>query len=997
ALHHDESLHAVYSWYLFIGRGYQHDPLMHGPFQFHGIALLYFLFGVSDFTARLLVALAGTGAVAASRLLHPWLGRGGALAAAAMLTFSPLFLSFGRFARNDVLIALWTILLVWCLWSYQRQGRERHLIGASVFLALSYATKEVTYITVAIFGSYFCLLWLALVVRHRLAWRVAMTGHAEAARVWDVLLLLGTFSLPQLSAFGAPALRALGVQVSRPGSAEPGALVGTALMVGTIGASVAVGWLWRGAAWVRLAAPFYAIYLLLFTTFTTNPGGIVSGFWGSLDYWLQQQGVRRGGQPCYYYLLLQTLYEFLPIALASAGTLWRLGHPWRWLAPGAALAVIAGLLAAAAHGQVAGVAQVLGVGAHLLGPAAALVAVGGAGWILAARGAHPFTTFLGYWIALSLLAYGLAGEKMPWLSLHMALPILLLAAYQAGTLAVWLGRRGGWNRRALFYAAGGVAVVVLVPPLLLRFSSGPVLGSFVAGVALVGLAWLALRWTGQRLAGPAWPGWLAVGLLVPLGALTLRSATQLSYQHGDVAVEMAVYTQTAPDLLDVLRDIEALARRSGEGRDLGITIDASQGFSWPWAWYLRDYRRVDYPDLSNPSEAPRGSVLVLNASNEGVAAPFLSAYGEGRRFPHRWWFPEEYRMTAERLVSALLDPSTPDRLWEYFLRRSLPMSLGSSDAIAYYPPGRTPGRVSTVPAESAETRVAALQPVAVLGRAGKGPGEFDSPKGLAVDRDGNIYVADSRNHRVQKLDSTGRPLASTDGPGEGPGQFNEPWGIAVGLDGYVYVADTWNHRVQKLDSSLRPVTQWGGTFTDNQGRREGNEGRFYGPRDVVVNDRNEILVSDTGNKRLQRFDAGGRFLASYGGQGTGPGMFQEPVGLAIDARGRLSVADTWNRRIQRFSPDFEWLESTAVPSWRGQGILNKPYLTVDAAGNVFASDPEGGRVWRWLPTGELESLSVPREAGTPLRLPVGLAVEPSGTLLVAEAGTHQLRRLAVPP
>ncbi|MBI2911572.1 MAG: hypothetical protein HYY05_05465, partial [Chloroflexi bacterium] len=52
ALHHDESLHAVYSWYLFIGRGYQHDPLMHGPFQFHGLALLYFLFGVSDFTAR---------------------------------------------------------------------------------------------------------------------------------------------------------------------------------------------------------------------------------------------------------------------------------------------------------------------------------------------------------------------------------------------------------------------------------------------------------------------------------------------------------------------------------------------------------------------------------------------------------------------------------------------------------------------------------------------------------------------------------------------------------------------------------------------------------------------------------------------------------------------------------------------------------------------------------------------------------------------------------
>ncbi len=291
----------------------------------------------------------------------------------------------------------------------------------------------------------------------------------------------------------------------------------------------------------------------------------------------------------------------------------------------------------------------------------------------------------------------------------------------------------------------------------------------------------------------------------------------------------------------------------------------------------------------------------------------------------------------------------------------------------------------------------ALQPIAVLGKAGKGPGEFDSPKGVAVDRDGNIYVADSRNHRVQKLDPDGRPLASIGGPGEGPGQFNEPWGVAVGADGSVYVADTWNHRVQKLDSGLRFVTQWGSTLTDNQGRREGKEGRFYGPRDVAVNERNEVLVSDTGNKRIQRFDAAGRFLASYGGQGTAPGLFQEPVGLAIDQRGQLSVADTWNRRLQRFGRDFEWRESIAVPSWRGQGILNKPYLAADEAGNVYASDPEGARLWRWLPSGEIQSLSVPREAGTPLRLPVGLAVEPGGTLLVAEAGSHQLRRLAVPP
>ena len=59
AIHHDESLHALYAWRLYAGEGYMHDPMMHGPFQFHGMALMFFLFGDSDYTARLLPALFG--------------------------------------------------------------------------------------------------------------------------------------------------------------------------------------------------------------------------------------------------------------------------------------------------------------------------------------------------------------------------------------------------------------------------------------------------------------------------------------------------------------------------------------------------------------------------------------------------------------------------------------------------------------------------------------------------------------------------------------------------------------------------------------------------------------------------------------------------------------------------------------------------------------------------------------------------------------------------
>src|SRR5215210_410691 len=96
AIHHDESLHALYSWYLYVGRGYVHDPMMHGPWQFHFPALIYFLFGDSNMTARLGNVLFGTALIAAPYFLRRELGRSGALAAALLLTVSPAYLYFSR-------------------------------------------------------------------------------------------------------------------------------------------------------------------------------------------------------------------------------------------------------------------------------------------------------------------------------------------------------------------------------------------------------------------------------------------------------------------------------------------------------------------------------------------------------------------------------------------------------------------------------------------------------------------------------------------------------------------------------------------------------------------------------------------------------------------------------------------------------------------------------------------------------------------------------------
>ena len=123
ALHHDESLHALYSWYLYTGKGYTHDPMMHGPFQFHGNALIFLLFGASDYTARMLAACFGVWIVISPYFLRREMGRLGAIIASALFALSPTFLYFSRFTREDIYMAGWAMLIVIGLFGYSRRER----------------------------------------------------------------------------------------------------------------------------------------------------------------------------------------------------------------------------------------------------------------------------------------------------------------------------------------------------------------------------------------------------------------------------------------------------------------------------------------------------------------------------------------------------------------------------------------------------------------------------------------------------------------------------------------------------------------------------------------------------------------------------------------------------------------------------------------------------------------------------------------------------------
>ncbi len=158
ALHHDESLHTFFS--LDFLNSYQHNPLMHGPFQFFGLNLTYSIFGESDVSARAMPALFGTVLVGLPYFLRGYLGRWGSMASAVLIAFSPTLLYFSRFVRNDIYMAVWTLGLVICVWNFLDRGKARFLYLAVALLSLSFATKENSYIIGAILGSFLFLLWL---------------------------------------------------------------------------------------------------------------------------------------------------------------------------------------------------------------------------------------------------------------------------------------------------------------------------------------------------------------------------------------------------------------------------------------------------------------------------------------------------------------------------------------------------------------------------------------------------------------------------------------------------------------------------------------------------------------------------------------------------------------------------------------------------------------------------------------------------------------------
>jgi tripartite motif-containing protein 71 len=225
-----------------------------------------------------------------------------------------------------------------------------------------------------------------------------------------------------------------------------------------------------------------------------------------------------------------------------------------------------------------------------------------------------------------------------------------------------------------------------------------------------------------------------------------------------------------------------------------------------------------------------------------------------------------------------------------------------------------------------------------LGGHGSGPGQLEAPDKLAFDVLGNLYVTEigsksagvGQNSRIQKFSPTGMSLAQWGTFGSGPGQFNVPVGIAVDQQGDIYVADVGNHRIQKLSSGGQPLTQW---HTVGGGTGESTEIGY----DLALDASGNVYVSEPhpfsdGNDRIQKFSPAGELLATWGGSGMGPGQFSQPTGLAVDSKGNVFVVDAYNNRIQELSSTGQF-----VAEWPGPGFTFVSKIVLDDHGNMYVS------------------------------------------------------------
>ena len=331
----------------------------------------------------------------------------------------------------------------------------------------------------------------------------------------------------------------------------------------------------------------------------------------------------------------------------------------------------------------------------------------------------------------------------------------------------------------------------------------------------------------------------------------------------------------------------------------------------------------------------------------------------------------------------------------------------------------------------AQDSVTTLAGQALVTGAANGAGtnaSFSDPAAIVVDVNGNLFVADSRNHAIRKITTNGVVATfagklGVAGTANGIGtaaQFNSPSGLAFDKNGNLFVSDTANDTVRKI-TPAGAVTTFAGV-AGSSGFLDGAAGSalFSSPLGIAVWTNENVFVADSGNHCIRKISGGvvstfagsPQVWGSADGRGTNA-QFNSPCGLAFDAKGNLFVCDANNDTVRKITPDgvVATFAGTAGEDGSADGDLasarfrSPAELAFDKKGNLFIADSFNHTIREISPAGAVSTASgaadlVGAEDGTDgvarFYNPYGLVVAADGSLVVADAYNELVRVVLVP-
>jgi sugar lactone lactonase YvrE len=266
-----------------------------------------------------------------------------------------------------------------------------------------------------------------------------------------------------------------------------------------------------------------------------------------------------------------------------------------------------------------------------------------------------------------------------------------------------------------------------------------------------------------------------------------------------------------------------------------------------------------------------------------------------------------------------------------------------------------------------------------FGSEGTGNGQFDHPADVALDGEGNIFVLDNGNDRVEVFNAAGEYLRQFGSPGSGEGDLSDPYGLAVDSAGNVWVLDRGNQRLEEFDDE--------GAFV----RTVDIEDLEY-PEGIAVDHKDDVWVSATYKGHLVVFGSKGERLKTIGSTGSGPGQLNEPEELSVDGNGHVWVAEWGNNRVQEFDEEGEYLANFGSAGSE-PGEIQSPYAIAAVGGYVFVGETGNNRVQEFEEDGTYIERIGGAGAGPGeylLSYPIGTAVDAAEDLLIPDAGHNRI-------